>query len=127
MARGERDGALSIAVRIDIERLMVDVMPHTPYDHRSPYAEQLESAVRESLNRLIIPAVTRELRKDAKARADKDAVNVFGKNLRSLLLAAPSVKLRCGIDPDCVLDVNAGARCNGTAIRPHRNIRKPVD
>jgi uncharacterized protein len=108
MARGERDGALSIAVRIDIERLMVDVMPHTPYDHRSPYAEQLESAVRESLNRLIIPAVTRELRKDAKAKADKAAVSVFGKNLRSLLLAAPLGQAAVlGIDPG----LRTGCKC----------------
>ncbi len=50
----------------------------------------LKSAVEEALTRHLAPAAARELVREKKESAAKQAVQVFSKNLRDLLLAAPA-------------------------------------
>jgi uncharacterized protein len=66
----------------------------------SPFAEVLELAIKESLDRLLCPSIENDLRVDLKLAADRDAVGIFAENLRKLLLAAPlGRRVVLGIDP----------------------------
>jgi uncharacterized protein len=97
--RGERLRLLR--VRIDtaleaIEREAVALV--VPEGH--PYAEFLRGCVRDSLGRVVLPSLQRELRRDLTERAEAHAVNVFARNLRNLLLLPPLRERRVlAIDP----------------------------
>lgn len=98
--RGESDVALRVGVSAGDEEIIAALRELYPSDPRSPLAEQLALAVRDAYERLIGPAIEREVRRDLTQWADEHAINVFSTNLRNLLLIPP---LRgatvLGIDP----------------------------
>ena len=58
------------------------------------------AAVEDSYDRLIAPAIEREIRNDLTEKAEDGAINVFGKNLEQLLLQPPIAgKVVLGWDP----------------------------
>ena len=57
-------------------------------------------AAEDALKRLLMPSSERAVRSQAKLKADKEAIDVFEKNLEALLMAAPlGLKSVLGIDP----------------------------
>jgi uncharacterized protein len=67
---------------------------------RHPHAEFLRNATTDALTRLLVPSLEREVRRELTIRAVKHAVEVFARNLRSKLLAAPLPNHRVlAIDP----------------------------
>jgi uncharacterized protein len=106
--RGERESILSFAIEIDAApciRRAKEIMKHKA---SSPFASQLEQAIEDSYKRLIFPSVETDQRVDMKMEADRDAVAIFGQNLRSLLLAAPlGERSVIGIDPG----LRTGCKC----------------
>lgn len=88
--RAEKEDVLS--VKID-----VDEAPIFNYLNRNFISEELnehqlpivEAAVEDSYKRFIAPAIERELRNDLSDQAYSQAIDVFGDNLRSLLLQPP--------------------------------------
>lgn len=54
-----------------------------------PRAAFLEASLRDALDRLIHPAMDREVRRELTEQAERHAVTVFAKNLRGLLLQPP--------------------------------------
>jgi len=85
----------------------------------SSAAELLQQTAADSYTRLLLPATETEVRKEAKIRADEEAIRVFGENLRELFLAPPAgQKSVLGIDP--------GFRtgCKVTALDKTGNIRE---
>ena len=99
--RGEREGALKVSLAADAERLIAEIEAgHYRPDPHSPLAEQLHMAVVDGYERLLAPAIERELRRASTEAADAHAIEVFAANLRQLLLQPP---LRgatvIGIDP----------------------------
>jgi len=77
---------------------VASVMPPvqiTPLPYRAealqkhPHAEFLRQVTADSLTRLLVPSLEREIRRELKNRAEDHAVSVFARNLRSKLLAAP--------------------------------------
>jgi uncharacterized protein len=54
-----------------------------------PHADFLRTVVEDALNRLLVPSLEREIRRELTRRAEDHAVSVFARNLRSKLLAAP--------------------------------------
>lgn len=101
--RGEREGVLAPTIEVDedaaVERLKDRVRPANRY-----HAE----AVADSLYRLISPAVVRELRSDATENADGHGIEVFGENLKNLLLSPPIKGTRVlGVDPG----IRTGTKC----------------
>ncbi|MBI2565497.1 MAG: RNA-binding transcriptional accessory protein [Candidatus Schekmanbacteria bacterium] len=98
--RGERDGVLRSAIELDTEALISSVLRLAGMRRESPYASHLEAAVRDGFKRLLLPSVESDVRVDAKMQADRDAVDVFASNLRSVLMAAPlGERSVVGIDP----------------------------
>ena len=53
------------------------------------YEQILKETIEDSFKRLIEPSVDREIRADLAEKADKQAIEVFGKNAKQLLLGAP--------------------------------------
>ncbi len=49
----------------------------------------VREAVRDAINRLIQPAVQRDIRAELLKKAERQAVIIFSQNLRQLLAAAP--------------------------------------
>jgi len=63
-------------------------------------SEQVEMAVADAYKRLLKPSIENEVRKEIKEKADAEAISVFTKNLRQLLLAAPLGQKRVlALDP----------------------------
>ena len=64
------------------------------------YEKILKETIEDSFKRLIEPSIDREIRADLTEKADKQAIEVFGKNAKQLLLGAPLKGLTVlGFDP----------------------------
>ena len=97
--RGERAKVLRVKVECDMEsvcKAAEEMLVPAGHSH----AEFLRGCVRDSLTRLIVPGLERELRRELTDRAELHAVNVFAKNLRNLLLQPPIRNRRVlAVDP----------------------------
>lgn len=63
-------------------------------------ASEVKLAIRDCYKRLLSPSMETELRMFSKKKADEDAIDVFAKNLKELLMAAPlGGKRVLAIDP----------------------------
>ena len=97
--RGEREEFLKVSVEVDAERAAALCCKMFVKD-RGPAAEQVEEAVRDAYSRLIHPSLEREVRAALTEQAAEGAIQVFGDNLRQLLLAPPiKGKVAMGLDP----------------------------
>lgn len=62
--------------------------------------EFLRTAIEDSYKRLIFPSVEREIRNSLTERAEEEAIKVFGKNLKPLIMQPPITgKVVMGFDP----------------------------
>jgi uncharacterized protein len=86
--RGDKEGPLK--VRLDVPRPEVEaaLFSQLPLDGH-PHAELFRAAAIDALDRLILTSMEREVRRDLTEAAEKHAVDVFARNLRSLLLQPP--------------------------------------
>src|SRR5207253_2032515 len=76
------------------------LIPQVVRDPQSQFAPLLESAVRDSYERLLLPSIQNEVRSMLRDRAESEAIDVFEENLRTLLLAPPAGPIGVmGIDP----------------------------
>ena len=97
--RGEREGFLKVEVSVDSERA-VRMITDRAVKNDSPAAGEVRAAARDAYTRLIHPSLARELRAQLTERACDGAIEVFGKNLRQLLLQPPiKGKVALGLDP----------------------------
>ena len=95
-------------------------------DQRSPFCAHLQNAIADSAERLLLPAIERDIRRTLTETAETHAIFVFASNLRALLLQPPlSGRSVLGIDPGfrtgCkVAVVNPTGKLIATAtIYPH--------
>lgn len=97
--RGERARVLRVKIDSDTAEMMrVAEEMLVPKDH--PHAEFLRGCARDALQRLVIPSLEREVRRELTENAEIHAVEVFAKNLRNLLLQPPVRNRRVmAIDP----------------------------
>jgi len=123
--RGEEEGFLRVSIVVDSER-EIERLARYYIKSSGAAADQLEMAIKDSLKRLIFPAIANEVKKDAKLKADKEAIHVFASNVRQLLLAPPIGEVSVlALDPGfrtgckvAVIDTN-GELLYDTAIYPH--------
>ncbi|MEM6790221.1 MAG: Tex family protein [Myxococcota bacterium] len=112
LCRGEAEGVLRVRLALDddggVQRWVAGRAGLRP---RSPWAEHLRLAATDALKRLVYPRTETELRGDLKARADRDAVDVFAQNLRELLLAPPF-----GGRPVVAIDPGQRTGCKAVAL-----------
>ncbi len=85
--RGEKMGFLRLSLRPD-DNLALNCLSRR-YLKNSPNRKQIELVIEDCYKRLLAPSIENELRRELKAEADREAIEVFSKNLRELLLAPP--------------------------------------
>ena len=97
--RAERAKVLRVRIDCDLNAMdaaLTEIL--VPPGH--PHADYLRGCARDALNRLILPALEREARRELTDRAESHAVGVFARNLRNLLLQPPVHNRRVlAVDP----------------------------
>ncbi|HRQ31089.1 MAG TPA: Tex-like N-terminal domain-containing protein, partial [Saprospiraceae bacterium] len=97
--RAENEKLLKIKVVVD-DTLVLSKIKSMIIRRNSPVEAMIERAVEDSYKRLIVPSIDNETRGIYKEKADLAAIDVFEKNLRQLLLAAPvGQRKTLAIDP----------------------------
>jgi uncharacterized protein len=97
--RGERAHAIRVKIEADLDAMFREAEEFL-IGPNHPHAEFLRNCIRDSLTRLIIPSLEREIRRELTDKAEEHAVDVFVRNLRKLLLQPPTHGRRIlAIDP----------------------------
>ncbi len=103
MLRAQNEGYLSVGIDADPEKCTGKMYYDFCQERRYPgprLAEQIHLAVDDSFKRLLEPSITNEVLKEAKEKADKESIAVFGSNLTQLLLSPPiGQKRTMAVDP----------------------------
>ena len=100
ITRGETEKKLDVKLVLDEEKLVQDIIKEVITENNNISFEYIEEIVKDSFKRLIKPSVEREIRQEVKERSDEYAINVFGDNLKELLLQSPMKNIRIlGFDP----------------------------
>ena len=127
--RAQNEGFLSVGIDADAEKCGAKIYYDFCQAHGYPAgaaAEQVKEAVADAFKRLLEPSISGEVIREAKEKADRESIRVFGENLRQLLLSAPvGQKRTMAIDPGfrngckiACLD-EQGALLHHTIIYPH--------
>lgn len=87
--RGENKEALKVKLQHPLENITKIVRDRTITNEEFCKKDLLDATIDDALKRLIIPALEREVRNELTARAERQAISVFARNLKQLLLQAP--------------------------------------
>ena len=87
--RGENEGVLSVSIDNDRERVIDYLNKRIIKNEKSFVVDTVKEAIVDSYKRLIEPSIEREIRSDLTEIGETAAIENFGKNLESLLLAPP--------------------------------------
>ena len=124
--RGEAEKLIRVKVLIDEEHAQKQINRLMISNHDSPSYVHILDAIQDALKRLLMPSIENEIRKSAKLKADIEAIDVFSKNLKDLLLSAPlGPKSILALDPGfrsgCKLAIldETGTLHHDTTIYPH--------
>jgi len=99
MFRGEKEGFLKLNIAPSKEEALYLLERKYIHTHNDT-AEQLSLAISDAYSRLLKPSIETEYRNIIKEKADVEAIQVFAKNLRQLLLSSPLGEKRVlAIDP----------------------------
>lgn len=97
--RGEKEKILTVKVEMDIQGIENFIRKYEVIYHHDG-SNIIEKAISDSLKRLIMPSIEREIRGDLTEKAENHAIDVFSENLRNLLLQPPMKgKQILGVDP----------------------------
>ena len=133
MRRGEEEGFLYFHIAPDDEEIQ-EILHHRVIKGNNAAAEQVAIALKDAYKRLIKFSIEFEFRNISKEKADKEAIEVFVKNLRQLLMAPvlgqkPILALDPGFQSGCKLVCldDKGALLEETVIYPHPPQNKARD
>lgn len=99
MNRGEKLGLLKVHMDFDHEQAIEGIF-RKYYKGPSIFRKELHGAIEDGYKRLLLPALEREIRNRMTEEAEKQAIKVFGMNLKQLLLQPPLAGYRVlGLDP----------------------------
>ncbi len=100
MQRGEDEGILRLSLDLENERVLGEMESYFLENPQFEFYRELKDTVKDCFERLLHPVTQSSVFQTLKERADEEAIAVFGKNLRELLLAPPAgPKVTLGIDP----------------------------
>jgi len=98
--RGEAEKILRVKVAVPERDWRTAVGANFRVSPRSPLAGQFQSAIDDAADRLLLPAIERDVRRELTEKSEKHAINVFAANLRALLNQPPLAgHTVLGIDP----------------------------
>ena len=87
--RGEAEKILTVRVQAPVDGI-IRYLENKVIRKEEPHCvAALRDTVRDAYDRLIAPAVEREIRNELTEKAEDGAIRVFGKNLRQLLMQPP--------------------------------------
>lgn len=86
--RGEKEKILNVKVEAPEEEIL-RYLEKKMIRRESSAADILKEVAKDAYDRLIAPAIEREIRSDMTERAEDGAIKVFGKNLEQLLMQPP--------------------------------------
>ncbi|MCH4404397.1 RNA-binding transcriptional accessory protein [Staphylococcus haemolyticus] len=99
MNRGEKEKVLSVKVEFDTQQV-ASAIEKNEVKSNNPHGDYIKLAIEDSLKRLIMPSIEREIRADLTEKAEQHAIEVFSENLHHLLLQPPMKgKQILGVDP----------------------------
>ncbi len=98
--RGEAEKFLTVKINAPKDRIL-SYLEHAIIRKGNPATEDtLKAVIADSYDRLIAPAIEREIRNDLTEKAEDGAIHVFGQNLGQLLMQPPIVgQVVLGWDP----------------------------
>jgi len=100
MQRGEAEGILRVSLSMDDETQQRHLKTKLITNPNFEFRTELEETVADCYKRLLRPAGESVLMQQLKEKADAEAVQVFAKNMRDLLMASPAgPQVTIGIDP----------------------------
>ena len=126
--RGEKEKILSVSIDMDIDTIQNYLENKLIKNKESFVVDLVKNAIKDSLKRLILPSIEREIRSELTEKADKQAIDTFSTNLEHLLLTRPiKGMIVLGFDPGyvngcklAVVDKN-GKYLDSTVIKPFLN------
>ncbi len=97
--RGEREEFLKVSLQVNEEKAIRTIL-NAFVRPGCEQASQVEEACRDAWERLLFPALEREIRNTLTDRANEQAIRVFSQNLHQLLMQPPiKGKVTLGVDP----------------------------
>ena len=112
--RAVNEKEISLKIEVDEEYLINGIKEYRIPRYSNTSSEYVLKAYVDGLKRLLLPSLKREFLSKLKNKASDDAIEVFAKNLKELLISPPLVKqVILGMDPGyrtgcklAVIDVN---------------------
>lgn len=98
--RGENEKILTVKIIAPVEKILL-YLEKQIITKDNPYTNEIiKDVIEDSYNRLIAPAIEREIRNELTEKAEDGAIKVFGQNLKQLLMQPPiEGKIVLGWDP----------------------------
>ena len=98
--RGEKEDILSVSITVDNDYIISFLENKIIKDSNVKSADIVKEAIKDSYKRLILPSIEREVRSELKEISEDGAIDIFGRNLESLLLTPPMKDITVlGFDP----------------------------
>ena len=98
--RGEKEGVLSVSLDYNIDDIIVFLEKKLIKNDKSFVLNIVKDSIKDSLKRLILPSVEREIRAELKEKAEDVSIENFSTNVEKLLLTPPiKEKVVLGYDP----------------------------
>ncbi|MEH6625582.1 MAG: Tex family protein [Motiliproteus sp.] len=125
--RGQHEGILKMSLLLDdMDAPQTAICRHLNLDQRRISGQWLGDVIHRSWRRKLHPQLEKELVNRAREQAEAGAIDVFARNLKELLLAAPAgFKATLGLDPGLRTGVKAavvastGKLLDTCTIYPH--------
>ena len=97
--RGEKEEYLKVKLEKPEDKIL-DLIARDMIKENTQFTSMLQTTIDDSWKRLIEPSIDREIRSDLTEKAEEQAIKVFGKNAKPLLLAPPLKGMTVmGFDP----------------------------
>ena len=98
--RAEKEGVISVNLDYNIEDIISFLENKVIKNDSSFVIDVVKTSIKDSLKRLIIPSIEREVRSEITLKSEEKAISTFSKNLYNLLLTRPIKGTRVlGFDP----------------------------
>lgn len=97
--RGTEEGFLTSGIKVNKDKILDDMNRYFVKGDGEA-SDIVKSAIKDAYQRLLKPTIENELLKEIKLKADQEAIKVFAKNIRQLLMVPPlGSKNILAIDP----------------------------
>lgn len=97
--RGEKEEFLKVKIEKEEDKILEKIEKDI-IKGENQFTQYLKDTIQDSFKRLIEPSIDREIRSDLTEKAEEQAIKVFGKNAKQLLLGAPIKGITVmGFDP----------------------------